>query len=89
MLSPADTKATEEVTPSGSVYYIREPNGALVARVAGGSARYYHFDALGSTRLLTDASGTVSDTYTYHACNEGPVILRPSRFPPGASGARR
>jgi len=37
----------EEVTPSGSVNYIREPYGALIARVAGGSVHYYHFDALG------------------------------------------
>jgi len=28
---------------------------------------YYHFDALGSTRLLTDAMGTVTDTYAYDA----------------------
>jgi len=27
--------------------------------------RFYHFDALGSTRLLTDASGTVTDSYSY------------------------
>ena len=57
----------EEVTPSGSVNYIREPNGALIARVSGGSIRFYHFDALGSTRLLTDADGDVTDTYAYDA----------------------
>jgi RHS repeat-associated protein len=29
--------------------------------------RYYHFDALGSTRLLTNSSGTETDSYTYDA----------------------
>ena len=57
----------EEVSPSGSVYYVREPNGALIARVAAGSAHYYHFDALGSTRLLTDDSGVKTDEYSYDA----------------------
>ncbi|MHB1456862.1 MAG: RHS repeat domain-containing protein [Armatimonadota bacterium] len=28
---------------------------------------YYHFDELGSTRLLTDSSGNVSDKYSYDA----------------------
>jgi len=44
----------------------------LIARVVGSTldattTRYYHFDALGSTRFLTDGSGTVTDTYTYDA----------------------
>ena len=56
----------EEETPSGSVYYIREPGGQLIARI-GASTHYYHFDALGSTRFLTNGSGTVTDTYTYDA----------------------
>jgi RHS repeat-associated protein len=57
-----------EVTPEdGTVYYIREPSGALIARVDGESMRYYHFDQLGSTRLLTDDDGAVTDRYTYDA----------------------
>ena len=57
----------EEITPSGTVYYIREPSGGLIARVAGESVRYYHFDALGSTVMLTDGSGAVTDKYSYDA----------------------
>jgi RHS repeat-associated protein len=58
----------EEVLPStSSAYYIREPNGALIARIAGSNTSYYHFDALGSTKLLTDGSGTVTDSYSYDA----------------------
>ena len=38
---------TEEVTPTGSVYDIREPSGALIARVAGSDTLDHHFDDLG------------------------------------------
>jgi RHS repeat-associated protein len=31
------------------------------------SPSYYHFDALGSTRMLTDETGHITDTYTYDA----------------------
>ena len=66
---PAVIKELHDGTP---VYHIREPNGALIARVVGSSldattTRYYHFDALGSTRKLTDKDGVVTDTYTYDA----------------------
>ena len=57
----------EEETPSGSVYYIREPGGELIARMAGANKQYYHFDELGSTRKLTDKDGVVTDTYSYDA----------------------
>jgi len=62
---PAVIVEGDGVTP---VYYFREPNGALVARSkAGEGRRYYHFDALGSTRVLTDGSGNVTDRYSYDA----------------------
>ncbi|MCL6520452.1 MAG: hypothetical protein K6T99_11540 [Armatimonadetes bacterium] len=32
--------------------------------------RYYHFGALGSTRLLTDSDGNITDEYTYDAWGE-------------------
>ena len=51
-----------------SVYYIREPGGELIARLHPTEGiRYYHFDELGSTRLLTDTSGNVTDRYAYDA----------------------
>ncbi|MGB9619180.1 MAG: RHS repeat domain-containing protein [Armatimonadota bacterium] len=50
------------------VYCIREPGGSLIARLhPTDGTRYYHFDALGSTRLLTDQNGTVTDRYAYDA----------------------
>ena len=57
----------QENTPEGTVNYIREPGGELIARVAGSAVHYYHFDELGSTRLLTDGGGNVTDRYTYDA----------------------
>jgi RHS repeat-associated protein len=63
----AGIPAVIEEAAGGSVYYVREPSGSLIARVAGENTSYYHFDALGSTRLLTDADGAVTDEYTYDA----------------------
>ncbi|MHB1456865.1 MAG: RHS repeat domain-containing protein [Armatimonadota bacterium] len=57
----------EQPAAPGTIYYFREPNGALIARLDGPYAHYYHFDELGSTRLLTDSSGNVSDKYSYDA----------------------
>ena len=45
-------------------YYIYQPDGRLLHSVeAGGSRRYYHFDHAGSTMMLTDDSGAVTDSY--------------------------
>jgi len=60
--------AEDASVPANGVYYIREPGGELLAMidpVAG--IRYYHFDQLGSTRLLTDTDGDVTDDYAYDA----------------------
>ena len=39
----------------------------LISQTRGAATAYYHFDGSGSTRLLTDAAGAVTDTYTYDA----------------------
>ncbi|WNO11572.1 putative Ig domain-containing protein [Teredinibacter sp. KSP-S5-2] len=39
----------------------------LVSQVRNAVTRYYHFDGQGSTRALTDATQTVTDTYSYEA----------------------
>ena len=49
----------------GTCYYVGEPGGELIARQQGSTWHYYHFDALGSTRLLTDAGGSVTDRDSY------------------------
>jgi RHS repeat-associated protein len=51
-------------------YYVRDPNGVLIARCEASTPddyQYYHFDELGSTRLLTDENGDVTDEYAYDA----------------------
>jgi RHS repeat-associated protein len=57
----------EEMIGETPVYYIREPNGALLMRTDGTNYQHYHFDALGSTRMLTDISGNKTDAYAYDA----------------------
>ena len=39
----------------------------LLSATLEGSDRYYHSDGLGSTRALTDAGGSVTDSYEYDA----------------------
>ena len=49
--------------------YTNEPGefGGLVSQSRGGTESYYHFDALGSTRELTDDTETVTNTNMYDA----------------------
>ncbi len=61
------TAGIPAVIKEDNVYYVREPNGSLITCVSGSNTSYYHFDQLGSTRLLTDGSGNVTDEYAYDA----------------------
>jgi len=47
--------------------YRRDSFGLLLAMKRGDTLSMYHFDALGSTRALTNASETTTDTYEYDA----------------------
>lgn len=42
----------------------------LIGQFRGNEIRYYHYDGLGSTRLLTDENAKVTDSYTYEAFGE-------------------
>ena len=58
------------IKETGSQYdktYVREPDGSLIAMFISSYPYYYHFDALGSTRMLTDESGHITDAYHYDA----------------------
>ncbi|MES3629350.1 MAG: hypothetical protein PPP56_04200 [Longimonas sp.] len=49
-------------TPSVDYYNVLLPSGTPIGRFVGGAEserRYYHTDHLGSTRAVTDPSGTV------------------------------
>ena len=53
-------------------YYIYQPNGRLLHSIeADGSRRFYHFDHIGSTMMLTDDSGAVTDSYAAGPFGEG------------------
>src|SRR5712664_3094499 len=41
--------------------------GNLVSTRISGTTSYHHFDAIGSTRQLTNAAGTITDTVIYDA----------------------
>jgi len=56
-----------EYTPAGSLTASYVYADDLISMTRGGLTRWYHFDGLGSTRMLTDESGAVTDTYSYDA----------------------
>ena len=58
--------AVAVVRSDGAVkrYYIYLPNGILLHSIeADNSRRFYHFDHLGSTQMLTDDAGAMTDAY--------------------------
>ncbi len=57
--------ATVQSGGSDVRYYIYTPRGSLLYSIEAGSGahRYYSFDDTGSTTLLTDDAGNVTDTY--------------------------
>ncbi|MFO0945278.1 MAG: RHS repeat-associated core domain-containing protein [Planctomycetota bacterium] len=54
------------------VAYTLEPAlyGNLISQRYAGNSRYYHFDALGSTRQLTDSLAAILSAYDYKAYGE-------------------
>jgi RHS repeat-associated protein len=55
----------EEYTSDGSILVSYVYGNDLISQQRGDQVSYYHVDAIGSTRFLTNASGTVTDTYQY------------------------
>ena len=54
------------VIQDGTTRYVMGPGGLPLEQVsADGTIRYYHQDALGSTRALTDAAGHLDSVYLY------------------------
>ena len=51
----------------GTTLYVTGPGGLPLEQVSGTSVLYYHQDQLGSTRALTNSTGTVVATYAYDA----------------------
>jgi RHS repeat-associated protein len=55
--------------------------GALLSQRRGGATSFHHYDALGSTMQLTDASQAATDSYLYRAFGEKSVLSGSSPNP--------
>lgn len=60
----------EERDGSGALQTRYTYGADLLAQTRSGAESFYHYDALGSTRGLTDPSGGLTDSYTYRAFGE-------------------
>jgi len=49
----------------GTTAYIYGPAGLPLEQVSGSTTYWYHHDQIGSTRLITDSTGTSQATYVY------------------------
>jgi RHS repeat-associated protein len=56
-----------EYDNSGAVIVSYLHGDDLISQNRGGVKSYYHYDGLGSTRLLTDTTGLISDKYAFYA----------------------
>lgn len=57
-----------QILQDGTTQYVYGPAGMLLEQVSSnGTVLYYHQDQLGSTRALTNATGTTVATYSYDA----------------------
>ncbi len=60
----------EEYSSNGVVQVEYVYGNDLIAQEQGNSRTYYHVDGLGSTRLLTDSTGSIVSNYNYEAYGE-------------------
>jgi len=68
----------------GTTAYIYGPQGLPLEQVNGSTTYWYHHDQIGSTRLITDSTGTSQATYTYDPygglVSSTGAIINPFRF---------
>ena len=60
-----DGSATPDLLSDGTTSYLYGPGGIPVEQVGTSATQWYFHDQLGSTRALTDSTGTVTGTYGY------------------------
>jgi RHS repeat-associated protein len=60
----------EEYSPSGTVQVAYVYGLDLISQTQGAIRSYFHTDGLGSTRVLTDSTGNVLNTYNYNPFGE-------------------
>jgi RHS repeat-associated protein len=61
----APTGVIGETTGGTTIGYVRDPEGNLISRRAGGRSHYYLLDGLGSVVGLLDETGTKVNSYRY------------------------
>lgn len=64
---PQGPTGSPSILVDGSTDYLYGPDGLPLEQITGSTALYYLHDALGSTRALTNSTGTVTATSTYGA----------------------
>jgi RHS repeat-associated protein len=60
-----NAEGTPLLLAAGSAYYVYGPGGIPVEQITSSGTQYFHQDTYGSTRLLSNSSGTVVASYTY------------------------
>jgi RHS repeat-associated protein len=73
--TPLASLATVADASGDRRYYVYAPDGTLLYGIdaAGNARHFYHFDETGSTVLLTDDTGAVTDSYAIGAYGESVV----------------
>ncbi len=66
-IAPSVPQVLEQYRPDGTVVTSYVYGNAPISQQSGGTTSIYHADGIGSVRLLTSASGAVTDTFTYDA----------------------
>jgi RHS repeat-associated protein len=54
-----------QLISDGNTAYVTGPGGLVLEQITGSTTLWYHHDQLGSTRAVTDSSGTVHASYTF------------------------
>jgi RHS repeat-associated protein len=54
-----------QLLKDGTTAYIYGPSGLPLEQISGSTTLWYHYDQIGSTRVVTDSTGISQATYTY------------------------
>lgn len=82
----ADDTIDTEVLQDGAASYTTGAMG-LLSENRGGSSKFYHTDALGSVRALSNTSGSITDTRTTDAFGNGIATSGSTNTPFGFAGS--
>jgi|GEM_PF-4277883 len=77
----------ENNVPTAEYTHWPEQFGELISQKRSGVTSYYHYDGAHSTRLLTDDSGAITDTYIFSAYGELVARTGTTTNPFGYKGA--